>query len=399
MKPTYTLKDNTYSAVVKDNPADKIEVEVGDSKQVDFKPQVKIMRWDNEVNFSMRAEEKAGATVQKDGDVIKYITPEYEVHQYDKPEVSEDGGFEFEWVLKEPPTTNVLTATIQTKGLDFFYQPELTAQEKAQGSIRPDNVIGSYAVYHKTMTGNYVGGKEYKCGKAFHIYRPEAIDSKGNKTWCDLHLDEASETLTVTVNQKWLDKATYPVIVDPTFGYTTGGASYHSSNEIKASHFTPVSTGTVTGISSYQEHDVSSTQKIEYALYADSSGSVGSKLTVDVYSRTAALANNIWLGAVLSYQITSGTVYWLATWDSPTGIDGGSGELNKVHYDTGSANAGLYLYSGSWGLLPDPITSPTYNNYTYSIFCTYWVPRVNIPPNSFRYVTVGNGMSRSEGAT
>lgn len=48
---SYTLADNTFTAKEKSFAA----VEVGDAKQPDnFYPQVKIMRWDNEVNFSAR---------------------------------------------------------------------------------------------------------------------------------------------------------------------------------------------------------------------------------------------------------------------------------------------------------------------------------------------------------
>lgn len=52
----YQIENDTFSCIVKDSDADRLVVEIGDSKQIDFKPQVKIMRWDNEVNFSMRAE-------------------------------------------------------------------------------------------------------------------------------------------------------------------------------------------------------------------------------------------------------------------------------------------------------------------------------------------------------
>jgi hypothetical protein len=33
---------------------DRIALEVGDSKQPEFHPQLKLMRWDNEVNLSVR---------------------------------------------------------------------------------------------------------------------------------------------------------------------------------------------------------------------------------------------------------------------------------------------------------------------------------------------------------
>lgn len=42
---------NIYKLEPSTKVTDKIEVEIGDSKQPDFKPQVKIMRWNNEVQL------------------------------------------------------------------------------------------------------------------------------------------------------------------------------------------------------------------------------------------------------------------------------------------------------------------------------------------------------------
>lgn len=216
----FALNNETLIRKVKNDRRDSIAVEIGDSKQPDFKPQFKVSRWNNEVNFSMRAEEHPEAVIDIEGEVVKYKAPSYEVHQYEKPEAGEDGGFEFEWVLPSKPESNTLIATIQTKGLDFFYQPTLTGEEIESGALRPDNVVGSYAVYHRLNKNNH-----YKTGKAFHIYRPEAIDANGNKTWCELYIDIDTEVLTVTIPEKFLESAAYPVVVDPTFGYTSVGAS------------------------------------------------------------------------------------------------------------------------------------------------------------------------------
>ena len=57
LKDKYSFANETFSRRVKAHPKDRIEVEIGDSKQPNFKPQFKVMRWDNEVNFSMRAVE------------------------------------------------------------------------------------------------------------------------------------------------------------------------------------------------------------------------------------------------------------------------------------------------------------------------------------------------------
>lgn len=58
--------------------------------------------------------------------------------------------------------------------------------------------------------------------------------------------------MTVTVDQKWLNKASYPVIVDPTFGYTTlGGTNYSPGGQdlCRIKEATPASDGTVTQLS------------------------------------------------------------------------------------------------------------------------------------------------------
>lgn len=227
---SFQKENDTLVRAVKDVAEERIEIEIGDSKQPDFKPQFKIKKWDNEVNFSMRAEEDPTATIEIEEGVVKYKAKDYEVHQYELPEAGEDGGFEFEWVLPKKPASNVLSATIQTKELNFFYQPALTAEEIEQGASRPDNIIGSYAVYHKSKRDNTVGGKHYKTGKAFHIYRPKAIDANGVEEWCELNIDEQAGVLTVTVSEDFLQKASYPVVVDPTFGYTTAGASNFGYN-------------------------------------------------------------------------------------------------------------------------------------------------------------------------
>jgi hypothetical protein len=102
-------------------------------------------------------------------------------------------------------------------------QPELTPEEIAEGTDRPENVVGSYAVYHKTKRDHVIGQTNYATGKAFHIYRPKVWDADGNEIWAELSY--ADGTLSVTVPQSFLDSAVYPVRVDPTFGYTSLGAT------------------------------------------------------------------------------------------------------------------------------------------------------------------------------
>ncbi len=77
----YTKSKNTFFATPKDDWKDRIEVEVGDSKQPDFKPQMKIMRWDNEVNCSLRLKDFDNFTIQTEEEKIKLIGDKQEVQR------------------------------------------------------------------------------------------------------------------------------------------------------------------------------------------------------------------------------------------------------------------------------------------------------------------------------
>ena len=228
----YIKSGNTYSSIAKSDVKDKIEVEIGDSKQTDFYPQVKVMRWDNEVNFSVRLiedndEKKEKETIVEEGEKIKYKKSKREAHFYniEPNEQYPEGASEFEVILLEKPAINKVEFTIEDKDVDYFYQPPLTQEEIDAKEERPENVIGSYAVYAKTPKTNYKGGKEYKTGKVGHIYRPRIEDANGDWVWGELNIDK--RILTVTIPQEFLDNAVYPVrhAAGLTFGYTSLGAS------------------------------------------------------------------------------------------------------------------------------------------------------------------------------
>lgn len=223
---------NTVFSEPKPDKQDRIEIEIGDSKQPDFKPQVKIKRWDNEVNASFRFIDDSADTVavSNKSDQIIWKKGDHEIHLYELPadSINEDGGFELEAVLNKKPSSNVLQFSIETKGLNFYYQGEPKPRKGVSGiqiPNRPENVIGSYAVYHDSKQGDYKNGNHYKTGKVFHIYRPKITDAAGAVVWGDLNIDGDSKILTITIPQDFLDTAEYPVIVDPTFGYTSAGGS------------------------------------------------------------------------------------------------------------------------------------------------------------------------------
>jgi hypothetical protein len=100
--------------------------------------------------------------------------------------------------------------TIQTKELEFCFQPhELTESEVEDGANeRPDNVKGSYAVYHASKANN-----KYRTGKAFHLYRPQITDSQGLQAWCEISLDLESGTMRAAIPNEFRGSAVLPVVM------------------------------------------------------------------------------------------------------------------------------------------------------------------------------------------
>jgi len=298
------------------------EYEVGgESTNNGFQPQLDISRWSKEIKSEVRLiHDESNPIITSNTDIIRWQGNRIDCNFYEVLD-----GFEFEVVLKERPTSNVLSFSIQTKGLVFWYQPELTKEEIARGAIRPDNVVGSYAVYHATRRGDFskCGGENYQAGKAFHIYRPHATDAAGNRVWCDLNIDVPTGLMTITIPQNFLARAVYPIVVDPTFGRTTVGTTSNTYNdEFFASGFgVPSGAGALTLDNLTMALNAPSAYAAKFTLYNNSAGTppaVGSYATSPVAScivsvtRTTAPVNpEDWtVGAMASQSLTSGLYYW-----------------------------------------------------------------------------------------
>lgn len=237
----YTDKDTHYELSVKSDIPQNDRVEIAKDK-----PSVTLSRWNDEERVTIEPKFRGAGKISKanrslfskkmeftKGAITAFVEPKTETE------------FDIDFTLEGKPTYNVFEYTIiGAENMDFFYQPALTQKEIDEGSVRPDNVIGSYAVYSKTKANhctNCIGvtreiiqadgtstttqiiATNYATGKLLHIYRPEAIDADGNRVWAVL--DYKNGVLSVTVPQEFLDNAVYPVRVDPTFGYTSVGST------------------------------------------------------------------------------------------------------------------------------------------------------------------------------
>jgi len=331
-----------------------------------------------------------------EGEKIKYDLPDQAYEFYQSVATSTDGGgYNFDVLVKTKPASNIFSFNIETSNLDFFYQPPLNDPSSSplpisfrrngegtgagctetdcidkDGKVithRPENVVGSYAVYYKDgKSGDYtaLGGKNYMAGKAFHIYRPQIIDANGNKVWGELKVDEAGGKLTVTIPQDFLDSAVYPVTIDPTFGkFNIGASTDNVSNHpvVAKAQSNPSLSGTLTGIGAYIDDNTTGNPQLAVAIYSDNAGVPQTRLASTETGTSITPAYTGWLTSTLSYSgITAGTAYWLGF---KSGVNG-AGFANR--YDTGTDQ----YYRATDMSWPDPFGG-SQGGEIYTIYAIY----------------------------
>ena len=378
IKQNYKMQKASFVKEAKDENA--IEMEIGDKTKNEFVPEMTIRKWDDEVNFKIKYKHnvaKEDQSMELDGKKIKWKNHKTEVHFYEmedmnfteldsngkEHEVSQKDLFEFDIILNEKPATNVVEMEIETQGLTFYYQPELTQKEKDEGAFRPENIVGSYAVYHESKQGDYskMGGKNYMAGKAFHIYRPKIFDAEGMEVWGQLNIDEEKGILSVEVPQEFLDSAVYPVRVDPTFGYETIGESNSTQN-----------INVLFGALFSSPHHASIADSITFY----GSGMTQVKAVMVLHDDLNIITNGIGNGVGGSFPVTG----WRTSEFSISPILSMNTDYvlmiittssNYIlYYDSGVSNQGHVDLSNNYTTPTDP-TDATHNNYKYSIYCTY----------------------------
>jgi hypothetical protein len=344
------------------------------SIDVSYPPKLKMYRWGKECFIKIWLKSPKVSSSKKvvllKGGRVTWLAEDAEFHFYPLNPTSqyELGGVEFEVILKKRPPSNKLVFRIETENLKFYYQPPLTPQEIDAGALRPDNVVGSYAVYHEIQDKFFKTegeAEKYKTGKAFHIYRPKVTDANGNSVWANLDIDEAKGLLIVTIPEDFLDKAVYPVSVDPTFGYTVKGGSskLYDTPIIIGSKYPLAVAGTATSISVYVTrwaylpeayskcavYDVNlhflATSGIKYFAYGET---YDGWLTYTLTTQPTLTPGNYWLCMHIDWDHV---VYW------------DSGDPNQWLENTSPPYIG-----NPW---PDPLVPTGYRNQKLSIYCTY----------------------------
>ncbi len=302
---------------------------------VKSEPSVVFSKWSGESVLGLHYPQLKADAAKSPDERLQWRGASQELHAYalEQNQSFEDGGIEIEILLLAKPATHIFEFSLSGhEDLLFFYQPPLTQMEIDLGAERPEHVVGSYAIYHATKRHAAAGKRNYATGKFGHIYRPKAVDAAGTAQWCDLTYKNG--VLAVMVPQTFLDAAVYPVTVDPTFGYTSVGASNTTleGSELASWSQAP-DNGNITDLQ-INHFPTNSTRATRGAIWAYTSDTDAGNLLA-TSAEVVGVTGQAWRTYTISLAITAGAKYFLGA-----GGNSGSGS-NLIFYDSATSRSVL----------------------------------------------------------
>jgi len=358
---------------------DNDEVIIGGKNPLVFEPEIQFFKWNKENSLTIKPLfDIPNATTSLVGNKIEHKGDK--IGWYANPDPENADNLKFGLILYEKPATNVFQFQLEGwEEFDFLYQKPLANQypngsyweDDGKGGIRtcPEEIAGSYAVYHKTKANYEIGKVNYQIGKFGHIFRPRLLDTDGLfLCWVDLLIKDGIYTL--TVDQKTLDTAKYPLKFNDWFGNQGTGAKTATNNNCPSyclSLSTPASNGAMTSMSIYGRDWDGDGERFCPALYSNVSSLPSARLAKVDSGGTAFDVTTTWYTTNLAYaSIVASTQYWLGM---KSGINGTHFLFN---YDDGSAGERQMGASGE-GAYPDPATviGEDAMAYRVSIYATY----------------------------
>jgi hypothetical protein len=205
-----------------------------------FSPKMKFKKWDGTADFSIELVVDGVKGTDIYDDITKKTKWKNTTTEIEFYPIADGSGYEFDIILKNKSKSRILTLLIISNGLKFYKQPPMTEEIGIDGVVtanetegfnaqgqrikyRPEQYVNSYAIYKTGEIINIRGGIEYKSAKVGHILRIKAIDDDGVSTWCPMEIID--NIMTITVPEDFWNSAKFPLHIDPSFGYTTIGAS------------------------------------------------------------------------------------------------------------------------------------------------------------------------------
>lgn len=336
-------------AVQFDNLGDvKPKVTAGGKNNTKFVPNLNVSFFDDEFYFNLNRKDKIiknekAATASGKTSLGGIDT--------DIWYIDDKGRLKWDIEFTSRPAVNSWTWELKhTKGIEFYYQDALTAEEIAEGCERPDEVVGSYAVYCNKSNN------KYKTGKLCHIYRPFCYDAKGKTIYAELNI--ADGQMTISIDAAWLDSAAYPVRLDPTIGYTTAGGTSSDRRLVVLQVAAMPAAGTLSTMYGYAKKVALTAGLIKVGVYNDNSGVPGTLFDgadeISVPSTTGA-----WYSSSGAGSLSSGSKYYPAITNNIRAY---------IYYDSSSDNSNWYA-AGSYGMADNP--SLTEQDRKYSAYFEY----------------------------
>lgn len=206
----------------------------------------------------------------------------------------------------------------------------LSLEAYLAANTRPIDIVDSLAVYINKAHN------QYKTGKVGHWKRIICYDKAGNIGYGKYERVSRNQ-IDIVLDEKYLEavdaKNLWPVLVDPTIGYTTGGGTARAGNYLAVSYYsvTMPENGTLSKLYSYHKNN-GGAHTIKQGLYNDSSGNPTTlfagptEVSVDVAAAT-------WFSTSQSGSLVSGTLYYPACcWPSN----------GHMHYDSADSTQAKY---------------------------------------------------------
>lgn len=283
-----------------------------------------------------------------------------------------DSAVEHEVILYAAPPSADIPFSIELAGLDLFLQGELDAWEVERGNSRPIELIGGFVAYHSSKTrahGIQGDAAKYKCGKAFELPRPTAEDATGARIWGAWKYQPELSLMTAVFDTDWLASARYPVIIGPTIGYTSLGASTDATGKFAlANQFVCSGSGDANPGTAFIGGASTGGATVYAGIYENGDGNISANARLAVSSAITipAGAAGFRSAAITWTGIVNATTYFLEVYSNVTDF--------VTRYDnTGATNQ--YTSTGATGTPPDPhatrggtqvITPSIYIDYTAS---------------------------------
>ena len=284
--------------------------------------------------------------------------------------IKDANNMEWEIILEQPPSTNALVFGFEQSNIGVvFHDNNSKSFAESVGQITRDELYGGYEFFAYESIKENIRGK-----KLFEIHKIVLFDANQKTAVGDLLVDSEKNQLVITLPQKFLESATYPIIVDPTLGTTqANGGRQVAANTSFVGRFTMPSyngialTYTVQAFQNYNNPDR------VWAIVYNGSSSVPDKKQFQSSSPVVISTDTIYNYTIneSGLVLKKDTIYWIGIYNNATG--------DSVNIRTSSANNQMALggnqtnWTGTAYALPSPSFIINYSKNVSTILADAYV--------------------------